>query len=113
MTTTYPQVVKAGHLHKIQTDDVVVVRGILKLVLYDPRAGSPTKGKLNGFFIGGHNPLVVQIPPEVYHGWMSISEQEAIAVNCPTEAYNRERPNEYRFPPHENAIPYTWQRKDG
>jgi len=113
MTTTYPNVVKAWHYHKIQTDNVAVVKGMIKLVLYDPREGSPTKGEVNEFFIGEHNPLLVQIPPEVYHGWMCISEQEAIAVNCSTEVYNREEPDEYRVHPHENAIPYTWVRKDG
>jgi dTDP-4-dehydrorhamnose 3,5-epimerase len=113
MTTTYPRVVKAWHYHKIQTDNVAVVKGMLKLVLYDPREGSPTKGEVNEFFIGEHNPLLVQIPPEIYHGWMCISEQEAIAVNCPTEVYNREDPDEYRIHPHENDIPYTWARKDG
>ena len=113
ITTTYPNVVKAWHLHKIQTDNVAVVRGMLKLVLYDPREGSPTKGEVNEFFIGEHNPLLVQIPPEIYHGWMCISEQEAITVNCPTEVYNREDPDEYRIHPHQNDIPYTWARKDG
>jgi dTDP-4-dehydrorhamnose 3,5-epimerase len=113
MTTTYPAVVKAWHYHKIQTDNVAVVKGMLKLVLYDPREGSRTKGEVNEFFVGEHNPLLVQIPPEVYHGWMCISEQEAIAVNIPTEAYNREEPDEYRIPPHENDIPYEWRRKDG
>jgi dTDP-4-dehydrorhamnose 3,5-epimerase len=113
MTTTYPHVVKAWHFHKIQTDTVTVVKGMLKLVLYDPREGSPTKGEVNEFFIGEHNPLLVQIPPEVYHGWMCISEQEAIAINIPTEVYNREHPDEYRLHPHENDIPYEWARKDG
>jgi dTDP-4-dehydrorhamnose 3,5-epimerase len=112
-TTTYPNVVKAWHYHKIQTDNVTVVQGMLKLVLYDPREGSPTKGEVNEFFIGVHNPVLVQIPPQVYHGWMCISEQEAIAVNIPTAAYNREKPDEYRVHPHENDIPYTWARKDG
>lgn len=113
MTTTYPTVVKAWHYHKIQTDNVTVVKGMLKLVLYDARDGSPTKGEINEFFIGEHNPLLVQIPNGVYHGWMCISETEAIAVNIPTEAYNRENPDEYRLHPHENDIPYEWARKDG
>ena len=112
-TTTYPHVVKAWHYHKIQTDNVTVVKGMLKLVLYDPRDGSPTKGEINEFFIGEHNPRLVQIPPQIYHGWMCVSEQEAIAVNIPTEAYNREKPDEYRVHPHENDIPYQWARKDG
>lgn len=113
MTTTYPHVVKAWHFHKIQTDNVTVVKGMLKLVLYDPREGSSTKGEVNEFFIGEHNPLLVQIPPQVYHGWMCISEQEAIAVNVPTDPYNREDPDEYRIHPHDNDIPYDWARKDG
>jgi dTDP-4-dehydrorhamnose 3,5-epimerase len=113
MTTTYPTVVKAWHYHKIQTDNVTVVKGMLKLVLYDPRDGSPTKGEINEFFVGEHNPLLVQIPNGVYHGWMCISETEAIAVNIPTEAYNRENPDEHRLHPHENDIPYEWARKDG
>ena len=113
MTTTYPNVVKAWHYHKIQTDNVTVVKGMLKLVLYDARDGSPTKGEVNEFFVGEHNPLLVQIPNGVYHGWMCISETEAIAVNIPTEPYNRENPDEHRLHPHENDIPYEWARKDG
>lgn len=113
MTTTYPNVVKAWHYHKIQTDNVTVVRGMLKLVLYDAREDSPTKGEINELFIGEHNPLLVQIPKRVYHGWMCISETEAIAINIPTEVYNREEPDEYRIHPHDNDIPYNWSRKDG
>ncbi|RLB04506.1 MAG: dTDP-4-dehydrorhamnose 3,5-epimerase [Deltaproteobacteria bacterium] len=113
MTTTYPNVVKAWHYHKVQTDNVTVVKGMLKLVLYDPRDGSPTKGEINEFYIGEHNPLLVQIPKGVYHGWMCISETEAIAINIPTEVYNREEPDEYRIHPHDNDIPYEWARKDG
>jgi dTDP-4-dehydrorhamnose 3,5-epimerase len=113
MTTTYPNVVKAWHYHKLQTDNVAVVKGMLKLVLYDRRDGSPTKGEINEFFIGEHNPLLVQIPKEVYHGWMCISETEAIVVNIPTEPYNRTEPDEHRLHPHENDIPYEWARKDG
>lgn len=113
MTTTYPNVVKAWHYHKIQTDNVTVVKGMLKLVLYDQRDGSPTKGEINEFFIGEHNPLLVQIPKAVYHGWMCISETEAIVINIPNEIYNSTKPDEYRLHPHENDIPYEWARKDG
>jgi dTDP-4-dehydrorhamnose 3,5-epimerase len=113
MTTTYPNVVKAWHYHKLQTDNVAVVKGMLKLVLYDRRDGSPTMGEINEFFIGEHNPLLVQIPQEVYHGWMCISETEAIVINIPTESYDRTEPDEYRLHPHENDIPYEWARKDG
>ena len=113
MTAAYPGVVKAWHYHKVQTDNLAIVKGMMKLVLYDPREGSPTKGEVNEFFVGEHNPLLIQIPKNVYHGFKCISEGEAIAINCPTEPYNYDEPDEYRVDPHDNDIPYDWARKDG
>jgi dTDP-4-dehydrorhamnose 3,5-epimerase len=113
MTTTYPGVIKAWHYHKIQTDNVAVLKGTLKLALYDPREGSSTQGKVDEFFIGEHNPLLIQIPPQVYHGWKCISQEEAIVVNCPTELYNYKDPDEYRLPFDTDQIPYGWAIKMG
>ena len=113
MTTTYPQVVKAWHYHKIQTDHIVAIAGMIKLVLYDPRENSPTRGEVNEFFIGVHNPELVQVPNGVYHGWKCISEEEAIIVNIPTEVYCYTSPDEHRLPPHGKDVPYDWSRKDG
>jgi len=107
MTTTLPGVVKAWHYHKIQTDYVCCIKGMIKLALYDARE-SPTKGELNEFFIGEYNPLLVTIPPGVYHGWKCVSESEAIVINIPTEPYNRQNPDEYRLPPDTKEIPYDW-----
>ena len=113
MTTTYPGVVKAWHYHKSQTDSVAVMRGMVKLALYDPREDSPTRGEVNQFFVGEHNPLLIQIPPGVYHGWKCIGEYEAIIINIPTEVYCYDQPDEHRVDPHENDIPYDWSRRDG
>lgn len=113
MTTAYPDVVKAWHYHRLQSDHFVVVRGMVKLVLYDDRAASPTQGEINEFFLGEHNPLLVQIPPLVYHGFKCIGAEEALLINIPSEPYNREAPDEYRLDPHENPIPYNWNRRDG
>jgi len=113
MTTARPGVVKGWHYHKKQTDNFSVVSGMIKLVLYDAREGSPTHGEVNEFFIGIHNPLLVTIPPFVYHGFKCISSEEAIAINCPTELYDYENPDEFRLDPHTKEIPYSWQRRDG
>ena len=113
MTTAYPGVTKAWHYHKIQTDNFAVVRGMMKIALYDDREGSPTRGEVNEFFVGEHNPMLVQIPPGVYHGFKCISDYEAIVINVPTEPYNPQQPDEYRLDPHDNDIPYDWARKDG
>jgi len=113
MTTAYPGVVKAWHYHKKQIDNFVVVKGMMKVVLYDARADSPTYKEINEFFMGEHNPILLQIPAFVYHGFKCISETEAIVINCPTEVYSYENPDEYRLPPHGGEIPYDWSRKDG
>ena len=74
ITTTYPQVVKAWHYHKVQTDHICAIQGMIKLVLYDPREGSPTKGEINEFFIGVHNPLLVQVPQRDL-SWMEMHQR--------------------------------------
>jgi dTDP-4-dehydrorhamnose 3,5-epimerase len=113
MTTAYPGVVKGWHYHKRQADHVAVVQGMLKLVLYDSRDDSPTKGEINEFFLGRHNPVLVKIPPLVLHGFKCISQDEAICINVPSEVYDYDQPDEFRVDPHKNDIPYLWDRKDG
>jgi dTDP-4-dehydrorhamnose 3,5-epimerase len=113
LTTAYPGVVKAWHYHRLQWDHFVVVSGMMKVVLYDSRDDSPTKGEVNEFFLGDHNPVLLQIPPMVYHGFKCISDREAIVINCPTEPYQYKNPDEFRVDPHTNDIPYNWARKDG
>jgi dTDP-4-dehydrorhamnose 3,5-epimerase len=113
MTTAYPGAVKGWHYHKRQSDNMAVVRGMMKIVLYDGREGSKTEGNIDEYFAGVYNPILIHIPPLVFHGFKCISTEEAIVVNTPTEAYNYRDPDEFRVHPHENAIPYDWERKDG
>jgi dTDP-4-dehydrorhamnose 3,5-epimerase len=113
LTTTLPGVVKAWHLHKLQTDHVVCVSGMIRLGLYDDRQDSPTFGLVNEFYMGIHQPILVQIPPFVYHGWKCVSPEEALIVNTVTQPYNYSEPDEYRLDPHENHIPWNWSQVDG
>lgn len=113
MTSVYPGVVKGWHYHKVQNDNFVVIKGMVKVVLYDDREGSPTRGKVNEFFLGEHNQTLLHIPKLVHHGFKGIGTEEAIIINCTTESYNYKTPDEFRIDPHNNKIPYDWSRKDG
>jgi dTDP-4-dehydrorhamnose 3,5-epimerase len=113
MTTAYPGVVKAWHYHKKQDDNMAVVKGMMKIVLYDSRKESATFGQINEIFTGIHNPILVHIPHFVYHGFKCISEKEAIVINVPSEVYKYNEPDEFRLPAHGSEIPYDWERKDG
>lgn len=113
LTTAYPGVVKAWHYHKKQTDNFIVIKGVMKVVLYDDRKDSPTFGKINEFFMGDYNQILLQIPNGVFHGFKCIGETEAMVINISTEVYNYSEPDEYRVSPHTQDIPYSWERKDG
>jgi dTDP-4-dehydrorhamnose 3,5-epimerase len=111
MTSAYPGVVKGWHYHKYQVDNFAVVKGMIKLVLYDGRESSTTRGEINEFFLGEHNPQLVQIPALVLHGFKCISTEEAIIINCPTEIYNYQEPDEFRVDPFSGEVPYDWALK--
>ena len=113
MTTTYPQVIKGWHYHLLQDDNIAVVKGMLKVVLFDRREGTGTQGEVNEFFIGEHNPLLIHVPRGICHGWKCISETEAIVINTVTEPYNYMDPDEHRLPHDTDMIPYDWNIRMG
>jgi dTDP-4-dehydrorhamnose 3,5-epimerase len=108
LTTAYPGVVKAWHYHKKQTDNFTCIRGMMKVALYDGREGSGTRGEVNEFFVGEKNPLLISVPPLVYHGFKAVGEETAYFLSVPTLAYNYQEPDEYRLPPDTDKIPYDW-----
>ena len=112
VSATYPGAVKAWHYHEIQIDNFVCVAGMVKLVLVDTREDSTTKGAVNEFFLGTQNPMIIQIPNLVYHGWKCVSPEVSLVVNVPSEPYHYAHPDEFRLDPH-NTLPYDWNRKDG
>src|SRR3972149_3531598 len=93
----YPGVVRAWHYHLRQTDHFVVVKGMVKVGLYDNREGSPTKGQVQEVFQGEHNPVLLQIPPGVIHGYKTIGVEPSLLINFPTEVYDPARPDEFRL----------------
>ena len=109
VTAAYPNVVKAWHMHKKQTDYLVCIAGMVKLALYDERDGSKTRGEINEFVIGEQNYVLVKVPPEVWHGFKVISQKAALVLNTPTELYDYKAPDEFRLPPDTDKIPYDWK----
>ncbi|KXB05947.1 dTDP-4-dehydrorhamnose 3,5-epimerase [candidate division MSBL1 archaeon SCGC-AAA382A20] len=108
ITTAYPNVVKAWHMHKKQTDFIACVRGQIKLALYDGRKNSETTGEVEDLVIGERNPKLVKVPPEVWHGFKAVGGEMAAVVNVPTELYDYEDPDEERLPPDTDEIDYDW-----
>lgn len=113
ITIAFPNVVKAWHYHKIQTDNMVCIVGNAKLVLCDNRKDSSTYKKINEFFFGEKNPLLISIPNHIWHGFKAMGNKKIIVLNCATEIYNYETPDEYRLPYDSDEIDYDWKIKMG
>ena len=105
-STVYPGVIKGWHRHREMTLNYACIEGRVKLVLYDEREGSPTRGEVMEIFLGPDNYSLVIIPPEVWNGFKGMSAPHAIIANCCTHPHDPSRSS--RLDPFDNHIPYDW-----
>lgn len=108
ITSTFPGVVKAWYRHHRQIDQIAVVRGLLKLVLFDARELSPTRGAVLEIIMGELSPKLVQIPPGIWHGFQAIGSEETFILHLNSLAYDFVDTDEDRLPVSDPSIPYTW-----
>jgi dTDP-4-dehydrorhamnose 3,5-epimerase len=105
-STVYRGIVKGWHLHRGIYLNYACIHGRIKLVLYDGREGSATRGEILELFLGPDDYSLVVVPPEVWNGFKGMSDPYAIVANCSTEPHDPERST--RLDPFENDIPYDW-----
>lgn len=108
ISVNLPGVIRAWHWHERQTDIFVVVKGMVKLPLYDARPSSPTYGEVSEWSLGEENFAALVVPPGVYHGYQTISSEPALILNFPDQLYDPERPDEPRIPFDSPDVPYRW-----
>jgi dTDP-4-dehydrorhamnose 3,5-epimerase len=107
----YPGVVKGWHLHKRMTLNYAVPVGMVKLVCFDDRPGSPTRGAVQELHLGELEYSLVTIPPLVWNGFKGEGAGAALVANCATITHD---PGEIeRLDPFDNDIPYDWALKHG
>lgn len=105
-SVVYPGVVKAWHIHKRMTLNYSVVVGMIKLVLYDDREESTSRGQIMELFVGQDNYQLIKIPPMVWNGFKGMGVIPAIVANCSTEPHDPEEI--VRMDPFDDTIPYNW-----
>ena len=87
------------HYHPTQEDRFLVAYGDIITAVADNRAGSPTNGLLNLFYMRSDvDPYILLIPKRTLHGFMVVSKTPAVLLNFPTSLYN---------PEEEKRIPYS------
>lgn len=101
-----PGIIKAWKLHNQSTQLFAVPVGQIRLVLYDNRPNSPSKGNTQEIITGRDNYQLIQIPPNIWYGYTCIGDVPALVANVIDSPYDQ---NESKtLPPNEKSIPYNW-----
>ena len=93
------------------TLNYAVVVGAIKLVLFDDRPDSTTRGELMELFPGEANYCLVTVPPGVWNGFKGIGTTTAIVANCASHPHDPEEIE--RLDPFTSDIPYRWELRHG
>ncbi|MBA2642206.1 MAG: dTDP-4-dehydrorhamnose 3,5-epimerase family protein [Actinobacteria bacterium] len=107
-STVYAGVVKAWKNHRRLTANYACIHGRIKIVLYDDRPESPTRGELMEIDVSPDEYALVVIPPGIWHGFQGLAEPISILANCASEPHDPEELD--RRDPYSNEFPYHWRR---
>jgi dTDP-4-dehydrorhamnose 3,5-epimerase len=102
--------IKAFHWHKHQDDLWFIGTGHAKIVLYDQREDSPTKGETQVIEAGTDNYKLVLIPVGVVHGYKVTSDEPCLLFYHVTKEYNPTEPDEERIDPFDKTINFDWDK---
>ncbi len=103
-----PGGISAWHVHQFTTDRLFANQGTLKIVLYDGREDSPTYGQIDEFRCGALRPMLIMVPPKVWHGVQNYTHEPALLLNMVDQAYQYEDPDHWRVSEDTSAIPYSF-----
>jgi dTDP-4-dehydrorhamnose 3,5-epimerase len=109
-TTVYRGVIKGWHRHREMTLNYACIEGRVKLVVFDDRPESATRGALAEAYLGPDLYSLAIIPPDLWNGFKGMSEPHAIVANCCTHPHDPARTT--RLDPLDPSIPYDWERRD-
>jgi dTDP-4-dehydrorhamnose 3,5-epimerase len=105
-SSVYRGVIKGWHRHREMTLNYACVFGRVKLVLYDDRDASPTRGEIVERFLGPDEHSLVVIPPGIWNGMKGMSDPFALVANCCTHPHDPSRTE--RLDITDPSIPYDW-----
>jgi dTDP-4-dehydrorhamnose 3,5-epimerase len=116
ISTSEPGIIRAWHRHsRGQVDYICVIKGQLKICIYDGDPNSQTKEELNEIITTEENPQVIRVPGYYWHGTKCIGNKRSCTLYFVTRLYNYANPDEERRPWNDPSIinpltgePYDW-----
>ena len=80
----------------------------MKLVLFDDRINSSTKGKTQELILSPNDYFLVTIPPNIWNGFKGLYQPESIIANCLTLPHNEKEM--VRIDHNDKKINYNWEK---
>ena len=107
ISEVFPEKVKAWKKNAVQTQNLAVIEGRIKFVIFDDREGSISKGILNVFEISrAENYKLLTIPPNIWYGFGCLGSQKSIIVNCSDHPHSIK--NIKSMDIQNDLIPFNW-----
>ena len=104
-----PGVIKGWKKHHIQTQNLAAPVGRIRIVMFDERIESNTKGLVQVVELGRPDAYIrVTIPPGIWYAFSCISSEKGLLVNCadiPHQSSESET-----MPLEQSYIPYKWHK---
>jgi dTDP-4-dehydrorhamnose 3,5-epimerase len=100
-----PGAVTDWHAHARQTDRIVGIGGNIKLALWDTRKSASSHGMGEVIRLGVARPVMVVVPPGVYHGLRNESGAPAGYIVVIDELYDYADPDNWRIEPKSLELP--------
>lgn len=93
------------HRHMLQTDHLIGVGGNIRLALWDGREGSSTRDQSEFIRMGALRPVLVVVPPGVWHALRNESGEPAGYLNVTNQVYEHADPDNWRLSPGTAGVP--------
>ena len=102
-----PGCIKAWKRHRKMTQHIAVPVGKIRLVLYDDRSGSPSRGEMMELSLGRPATYsLVRIPHGIWYGFRNIGAHTALIANCTDIPHDPEESESSGADA--GPIPYRW-----
>jgi len=101
--------VKAWKLHRKMTLNLAVPLGSVRLVLYDERPDSTTRGTVQEIITGEAAYKLITIPPLVWNGFQGLAPGVTLLANCATLPHDPAEVD--RREVDDGRIPYIWPQE--
>jgi len=98
--------VKAWKWNEQKTSRLLLLHGNIRLVIFDDRSGSLTRGKVCELVLSETSSQIVIIPPKLWYGFMGLGGQPSLVANCASKPHDPVDSRQKRSD--DPYFPYQW-----